>query len=122
MSEGIPKARKIIYSVFFALVFGVVGFAYYQSMQKPNLPLSLKYRESMLSKGYVAQFHNESDKHLKVKVTITSETTGEAKEGVLEIAPKSFKEIGWTEGWQFASGESVTVFNTAYKKAEYLIP
>lgn len=122
MSEGIPKGRKIIYSIFFVLLFGVVGFGYYQSVQKPDLPISVKYRESILSKGYVTQFHNNSDKHLKVKITIASETTGKTKQGVLEIAPKSFKEIGWAEGWQFASGESIEVFNAAYKKAQYLIP
>jgi|TARA_B110000503_G_scaffold119654_1_gene181618 hypothetical protein len=122
MSKGIPKGRKFIYSIFFALALGLGGFGYHQSVQKPELPITLKYRDSVFGKGYVAQFHNTSERHLKIKVTISSETTGEEKEGILDIAPTSIKEIGWAEGWQFSSGESVKVFNAAYKQAEYSIP
>lgn len=122
MSKGIPTYRKAIYAVFFTIVALILGFGFYLSEQKPDLPIVVKYRESMLGKGYVVQFHNKSEKHLKLKVKFSNSTTGQIKEDVIDLKPKNFDEIGWAEGWQFASGEYINVYHADYRSGKYQIP
>lgn len=90
--------------------------------QKPPLPVSVTHRESMVGEGYVAQFENQSDKFLTIAVELRNETIGKKRSGHLELRGNHTTEIGWLQGWKFASGDTIAVSHADYKGATYRIP
>jgi hypothetical protein len=89
---------------------------------KPNLPIAVVYRLSLVGKGYVAVFHNTSNKYLTIIVEFEDVTLGDKKTETIDLPPFGEKEIGWKEGWKFASGDTIIIRHADYKIGEYKIP
>ena len=89
---------------------------------KPQMPVQVTYRGSLVGEGYVAQFRNTSDKYLQVVVTINNNTLGQTKQGPIDIPPHETKEIGWVQGWKFTSGDAITVSHNDYQTLKVKIP
>lgn len=89
---------------------------------KPDMPVEITYRQSLVGQGYVLQFHNTSTRLLRVAVRIRDSATGQVKELPLEMPGGKTAEIGWLEGWKFVSGDQVTVRHEEYADKLYLIP
>ena len=88
----------------------------------PELPISLSFRKAEFGKGLVAQFTNKSDRYLKIAVDVINTTTKNKHAQYIEVGPNQYQEIGWAEGWSFASGEWITLTLVGYKKAVYKVP
>lgn len=89
---------------------------------KPEMPVGISYRASVVGQGYVLQFHNTSTRLLRVAVSIKDSATGQSREMPLEIPGGKMSEIGWLEGWKFVSGDQVIVRHEEYAEKLYLIP
>lgn len=89
---------------------------------KPDLPVTVTYRESMVGQGYVAQFRNQSDRYLTVVVEFENKTLNDRKRGYIELAAGGTQEIGWMEGWKFTSGETIELSHDDYRPRSYRIP
>ena len=81
---------------------------------KPALPVVVSFRSSILGKGLVAVFENTSDRYLSVVLTLRNPTLSTAKRFRLELGPRSSTDFGHLEGWQFASGDEVGLFNDEF--------
>ncbi len=101
------------------VLLAVLGFT---GCSKPAMPVSVTSREATLDKSLVAQFRNNSNRHLTVLVRFENKTLGQVKDGYIEIAPLETKEIGWMEGWKFMSGEYVTLAHEDYAAQTVRVP
>jgi hypothetical protein len=89
---------------------------------RPDLPVKLSFRSSIGGTGLVARYTNNSDKYLTVRVQLQNRTVGDYKEVTLNIAPNATTEHGWAQGWDYRSGELVTIRNAGYETLELVVP
>lgn len=89
---------------------------------KPALPVVVGFRSSILGKGLVAVIENGSDRYLSVLLAVRNPTLSTAKRYRLELDPRSSTEFGHLEGWQFASGDEVGLFNDEFSALRLTVP
>jgi len=89
---------------------------------KPALPVVVSFRSSILGKGLVAVFENTSDRYLTVMLSVRNPTLSTAKRFKLELEPKSSTDFGHMEGWQFASGDEVGLYNDEFGALRLTVP
>jgi hypothetical protein len=89
---------------------------------KPALPVVINFRSSMLGKGLVAVIENTSDRYLTVALTMRNPTLSTAKRFKLDLDPRSSTDFGHMEGWQFASGDEVGLFNDEFGALRITVP
>lgn len=89
---------------------------------KPVLPLMVSFRSSMLGKGLVAVIENTSDRYLTVILSVRNPTLSAVKRFKLELDPRSSTDFGHLEGWQFASGDEVGLFNDEFAALRLSVP
>jgi len=89
---------------------------------KPLLPVTVGFRSSMLGRGLVAVIDNTSDRYLTVVLSVRNPTRALAKRFNLELSPRSSTDFGHFEGWQFASGDEVALFNDGFATLRLTVP
>jgi len=89
---------------------------------KPTLPVVVGFRSSVLGKGLVGVIENTSDRALTVVLAVRNPTLSTAKRFKLELGPRSSTDFGHMEGWQFASGDEVALFNDAFGALKITVP
>lgn len=89
---------------------------------KPGLPVVVNFRSSMLGKGLVAVIKNTSDRYLTVVLSVRNPTLATAKRFKLDLEPQSSLDFGHLEGWQFASGDEVGLFNDEFGALRLSVP
>jgi hypothetical protein len=89
---------------------------------KPALPVVVGFRSSMLGKGLVAVIENTSDRYLNVTLSVRSPTQSTARRFSVELEPRSNTHFGHLEGWRFASGDEVGLFNDEFKALRLTVP
>jgi hypothetical protein len=89
---------------------------------KPALPVVVGFRSSMLGKGLVAVIENTSDRYLTVILAVRNPTLSTARRFKLDLEPKSTTDFGHLEGWQFASGDEVGLFNDEFGALKVTVP
>jgi len=90
--------------------------------EKPNMPVRVIVRESIVGEGLVAQFHNETSHRLVVDVILEDKNQNNKRSGALALEPNAVTEIGWIEGWKFTSGDTIKISHSNYKTIKYQIP
>lgn len=89
---------------------------------KPLLPVTVGFRSSMLGRGLVAVIDNTSDRYLTVVLSVRNPMRALAKRFNLELSPRSSTDFGHFEGWQFASGDEVALFNDGFATLRLTVP
>jgi len=89
---------------------------------KPALPVVVGFRSSVLGKGLVAEIENTSDRYLTVILAVRNPTLSTARRFKLELDPRSTTDFGHLEGWQFASGDEVGLFNDEFGALKITVP
>lgn len=89
---------------------------------KPNMPIQVTYRASLLGEGYVGVFTNQSSRLLAVMVTAQNPSFGRQQNFRLDVPPNQSREIGHLEGWTFVSGDLITVTHAEYASITTKIP
>jgi len=89
---------------------------------KPALPVVVNFRSSMLGQGLVAVIENTSDRYLTVVLNVRNPTLSTVKRFKLDLNPKSSTDFGHLEGWQFASGDEVGLFNDEFGALRITVP
>ena len=89
---------------------------------KPALPVVINFRSSMLGKGLVAVIENTSDRYLTVILAVRNPTLSTARRFTLNLGPRSTTDFGHLEGWQFASGDEVELFNDEFGALKITVP
>jgi hypothetical protein len=89
---------------------------------KPQMPVVVSFRPSLLGKGMVAVIENSSDRYLTLVLTARNPTLATARRFTLELAPGSSKDFGHLEGWQFASGDELSLFHNDFRGLKVNVP
>ena len=89
---------------------------------KPALPVVVDFRSSLLGQGLVAVINNTSDRYLTLVLVVRNPTLSTVKRFTLELNPKSSTDFGHLEGWQFASGDEVGLFNDEFGALKLTVP
>lgn len=89
---------------------------------KAALPVVINFRSSILGKGLVAVIENTSDRYLTVVLSVRSPTLSVAKRFKLNLEPHSGTDFGHLEGWQFAAGDEVGIFNDEFSALKITVP
>lgn len=92
------------------------------SSDKPALPVVINFRSSMLGKGLVAVIENTSDRYLTVVLSVRNPTLSIAKRFKLDLEPRSSTDFGHLEGWEFAAGDEVSLFNDEFGALKITVP
>ncbi|MDP2265584.1 MAG: hypothetical protein Q8J70_03440 [Thiobacillus sp.] len=89
---------------------------------KPGLPVVVNFRSSMLGKGLVAVIENTSDRYLTVVLSVRNPTLSTTKRFKLDLKPQSRTDFGHLEGWQFASGDELSLFSDDFGALKLSVP
>ncbi|MEW6119851.1 MAG: hypothetical protein AB1593_07160 [Pseudomonadota bacterium] len=89
---------------------------------KPALPVVVNFRESILGRGLVAVLQNTSDRYLTVVLSVRNPTLSTVKRFKLDLEPQSSADFGHFEGWRFASGDEVAIFNDEFAAIRLTVP
>lgn len=89
---------------------------------QPDLPVKIVVRDSVVGEGYVVQFHNEANQRFVLTVCIENKAGKDRTERTLPIGPSEMQELGWVQGWKFASGDRITVKHDKYKSSTATVP
>jgi hypothetical protein len=82
---------------------------------RPDLPISVSFRQALLSAGLVGVFRNTSGKELEFTLDLTSPATGQHVRRSAVINPNGVLQIGAQEGWAFAPGQRIMLNNPSYR-------
>jgi hypothetical protein len=93
-----------------------------ESTSRPELPITLQYREAALGMGYVITFQNTSDRFLSLRVSAHNPTMNQRATMRLDIGPRSQVEWGWLEGWPFTSGDIISIEHADYALMRRTVP
>lgn len=93
-----------------------------QPGEKPDLPVQIGFRRSLVGEGLVAQFKSLSDKALSVTARFSNQATQESRVFRLELSARGMKEFGRLEGWVFGSGHTIEVSADGYEALKATVP
>ena len=100
-----------IISFIILLIVAAIAYGFYQQRElqrsKPELPVSVSFRNAILGSGLVAQFKNNSGAALEVVLTLRRPATNTYQSEVLELRSTGVTEIGPLEGWTFVAGQDI---------------
>jgi hypothetical protein len=93
-----------------------------KALALPDLPLRVNMRKALMGAGEVAQLQNFGGRELVVAVVAHSPATNQSREWRLVIAPGTAQELGHKEGWAFASGDELSITDTAFRPMKVNVP
>lgn len=102
--------------------FAFLALVVLSACGKPALPVAVTFREAVLEKSKVAQFHNNSSQALKVIVTCVGKAGDSKASKEILLEPGKPFEIGWLEGWSFLPGEKVVVSSAGFANFSVSVP
>lgn len=89
---------------------------------KPALPVVVNFRSSILGRGLVAVIENTSDRYLAIVLSVRNPAQSTAKRFKLELDPQSKSDFGHLEGWRFAPGDELALFNNDFGALRLSVP
>lgn len=89
---------------------------------RPDLPIRLTFRPSAAGGSLVAQYRNDTVRHLTLAVSLGNPTTGASSRFNLTVVPGGVTEHGWAEGWSYRSGDMVDVAHADYEPQHLAVP
>ena len=94
------------------------------ALATPVVPVTISWRRAFTGPGLVAAFHNSSDKTLSVLVLVFNPTAKRQREFSLALPQtgNGAAEIGYGQGWAFASGDQLTVKSDGYRDVSAVTP
>jgi hypothetical protein len=89
---------------------------------RSQVPFTIKMRQALTGSGLVATFTNISSKTLTVAAQFYNPTLNKALERRLILRPLQSAEIGYAQGWPFASGDRIVLKSDGYETLIKFVP
>ena len=89
---------------------------------KPVLPVKVSFRKSFFGIGLVAVIQNTSTHYLTLVMTARNPTLSTAKRFKIEVKPGDDVAFGHDDGWKFASGDELALYNDNYQTLKLTVP
>jgi septal ring factor EnvC (AmiA/AmiB activator) len=87
-----------------------------------EMPVSVGFRDALLGSGRVLIMHNKTGKPLSLIVTAMDATSKKTKTFRIVVDGGLSRELGYAEGWAFASGDSVELACAGYDPIVKSVP
>jgi hypothetical protein len=78
------------------------------------VPVSITFNRSSGGKMLAGVFTNVSPKDITVVVQVSTSTNGKQERFTLQLPAGERKEIGPRDGWQFASGDTISMLSSGF--------
>ena len=103
--------------LFLLVVVGIGVLIYYElELDKPDLPVVVSHRDSLVGIGKVLIVENQSDQDLRLELHCVSQSSGQWHVYNINVPARQAREYGWMElDWQFESGEDIIICHPDYK-------
>jgi uncharacterized RDD family membrane protein YckC len=88
---------------------------------RPELPIKVSFRDSLLGPGKRAILQNLSDTPLAVIIYVHSPETGAQFRRAFFINAHCYGQIGQSQGWPFVAGQKVTISNPLFQPIEKIV-
>lgn len=89
---------------------------------KPDLPITVSYRRAVLGGGLVALIRNNSRQPLEVSAMFGNPDTGSGTRRDIVLAAQQIMQLGHIQGWTFAPGQRVLLYNAKYRPYQGVVP
>jgi hypothetical protein len=89
---------------------------------KPALPVEIGFRKSFWRRGLIAKLKNQSTRSLVLVLAIRNPTLSRFRRYELKLGPKDQEEFGYSEGWEFASGDELAIYHNDYRGLKITVP
>jgi len=110
------KIMRYSFAMLGAVFIGLgIGWVYDKVTSKPEIPISVGIRPSILSKGRVLILESKVNHNLFLDVSLENEARTDKKLFKINLEPNRSKEIGWAEGWQVHTGDFLTINSSGYR-------
>lgn len=93
-----------------------------EKARPPAVPVRLEMRRSAMNRGLVGMFTNTSARQLPLLIAMKNPTTQAVKQFSLQVAPGTKVQLGYQEGWEFASGDLVLLRSAGFEDVRNTIP
>ena len=93
-----------------------------QPGERPDLPIEVGFRRSLVGEGVVAQFKSLSDKALTVTARFSNPATQESRLFRLQLSARAMSEFGRLEGWVFGPGHTIELSVDGYEALKVTVP
>jgi beta-barrel assembly-enhancing protease len=88
---------------------------------KPILPIEVTTRKAFFGEGLVITFLNKSAESITATAQLGRATSKESKDYTITLTARGAYEVGHLEGWIGRSGDTVTLLNPIFKKAQWTV-
>ena len=115
---------RVLIAVAAVVTIAVIGIGYFEgnpnvrsvvdAVVKKPLPVQVTYRKSVVGNGLVAKFVNETGSQLVINVVIRSHLGRQSEPKGIQLPANGEVEVGWMEGWEFHSGDEITMSHDGY--------
>jgi hypothetical protein len=85
------------------------------------LPVEASFRREQGDRGLTLLLTNKSARPLSLEATVRRPRLKQSKTFQLEVAPGATSELGYRQGWSFASGDTVSLIHEGYNAWDGLI-
>jgi len=92
-----------------------------QALAQPDPPVRVITRRALLGNRLVVQFRNYGATKLEVGVTAKSAASNQQGTWHLVLAPNQTRDIGHHQGWAFANGDEIELFESGYRPLKVLV-
>ena len=89
---------------------------------KPSLPVEVSFGKSFWGRGLIAKLKNQSTRSLILVLAIRNPTLSRFRRFQLKLGPQDKEEFGYSDGWEFASGDELAVYHNDYKGLKITVP
>jgi hypothetical protein len=89
---------------------------------KPALPLEVSFRKSFWGRGLLVRLKNQSTRSLVLVLAIRNPTLSKFRRFQLKLGPGDKEEFGYSDGWEFASGDELAIYHNDYKGLKITVP
>ncbi len=89
---------------------------------KPVLPVEVSFRKSFWGRSLIAKLQNRSTRSLVLVLAIRNPTLSKFSRFQLKLGPEDKEEFGSSEGWEFASGDELSIYHNDYRGLKITVP
>lgn len=89
--------------------------------KKPELPVTVSFRQAMMGPGNVAIFSTTIKSPVSILVTLHSSALGTTKQFELHLESSHSTELGHIEGAVIENGDTITIENQNYSPATFTV-
>lgn len=101
------------------LANGSSGSSFSSQSSLPLVPVTVTIRKALMGEGYVCNFMNDGERHLKFTVLHKRESLKQQDSFSMRLDPGQSQEVGWAENRVFYPGDVIEIQHPDFRSREW---